>query len=186
MFDGVGERFTDSEYEILELLIADLVIASKTQYLMAHAAAESRVRGYAYAEAAPRRTLSVQSQAIRSHVPYQERFYLGVQKIKRSRMTSANTAKPAFVYILRCRDGSLYTGWTDDLERRLRSHAAGKASRYTRSRLPVRLAAWFALDDATSARSLEARFKRLTREQKIAAMAARQAFGVAMHKPRGL
>ena len=92
----------------------------------------------------------------------------------------------AYVYILRCRDGSLYTGWTDDLERRLRSHAAGKASRYTRSRLPVRLAAWFALEDASQARSLEARFKRLTRREKLAALAARQAFGVAMHKARRL
>ncbi len=92
----------------------------------------------------------------------------------------------AYVYILRCRDGSLYTGWTDDLDRRLRSHAAGKASRYTRSRLPVRLAAWFALEDASQARSLEARFKRLTRREKLAALAARQAFGVAMHKARSL
>ena len=44
------------------------------------------------------------------------------------------------VYILRCRDGSLYTGITNDLDRRLKAHAAGKASRYTRSRLPVELA----------------------------------------------
>lgn len=101
-------------------------------------------------------------------------------------MPSAKSAKKAFVYILRCRDGSLYTGWTDDLDRRLRSHTAGKASRYTRSRLPVSLAAWFTLENASSARSLEARFKRLTRRQKLAAMAARQAFGVAMNKARGL
>ena len=45
-----------------------------------------------------------------------------------------------FVYILRCRDGSLYTGAAVDLEKRLREHRAGKASRYTRSRLPVDLA----------------------------------------------
>ena len=92
----------------------------------------------------------------------------------------------AFVYVLRCRDGSLYTGWTDDLERRMRAHEAGKASKYTRSRRPVSLAAWFVLDDQSSARSLEARFKRLTRSQKIAALAARQAFGIAMHKARTL
>jgi putative endonuclease len=90
----------------------------------------------------------------------------------------------AFVYILHCRDGSLYTGWTGDIERRLAAHRAGKASKYTRSRLPVHLAAWFALADASSARSLEARFKRLTREQKLAAIAQRQAFGVAMNKGR--
>ncbi len=44
------------------------------------------------------------------------------------------------VYILRCSDGSLYTGITNDLPKRLKAHAAGKASKYTRSRLPVRLA----------------------------------------------
>ena len=41
--------------------------------------------------------------------------------------------------MLRCRDGSLYTGWTNDLERRLRTHNAGKGAKYTRSRLPVEL-----------------------------------------------
>jgi putative endonuclease len=45
----------------------------------------------------------------------------------------------AWVYLLRCRDGSLYTGWTIDLERRLARHRAGTASRYTASRLPVEL-----------------------------------------------
>lgn len=101
-------------------------------------------------------------------------------------METAKTATGAYVYVLRCRDGSLYTGWTDDLERRLRAHVAGKASKYTRSRLPVRLAAWFALEDASSARSLEARFKRLNRRQKLAALEARQAFGISMHKARAL
>jgi putative endonuclease len=100
-------------------------------------------------------------------------------------MQSAKTAA-AYVYVLRCRDGSLYTGWTDDLKRRVDAHAGGKASKYTRSRLPVRLAAWFALESASSARSLEARFKRLTRRQKLAALQARQAFGFAMHKAPGL
>jgi putative endonuclease len=46
----------------------------------------------------------------------------------------------AWVYMLRCRDGSLYTGWTSDLDRRMARHQAGKASRYTASRLPVELA----------------------------------------------
>ena len=44
-----------------------------------------------------------------------------------------------FVYILRCGDGTLYTGWTNDLDRRLRTHAAGKGAKYTRARLPVEL-----------------------------------------------
>lgn len=42
-----------------------------------------------------------------------------------------------FVYMLRCSDGSLYTGWTTDIEQRVMQHNAGKGSKYTRSRLPV-------------------------------------------------
>jgi predicted GIY-YIG superfamily endonuclease len=71
------------------------------------------------------------------------------------------------VYLLRCRDGSLYTGWTNDLARRLRAHEAGKASRYTRSRLPVELVAALRQPDATSARREEARIKRLPLAAKL-------------------
>jgi putative endonuclease len=74
----------------------------------------------------------------------------------------------AWVYILRCTDGSLYTGWTVDLERRLASHLAGDGSRYTRSRLPVELVASFAMADASAARREEARIKRLSRAAKLA------------------
>ena len=74
----------------------------------------------------------------------------------------------AWVYILRCADGSLYTGWTVDLERRLASHTAGDGSRYTRSRLPVELVASFAMADASAARREEARIKRLPRAAKLA------------------
>ena len=74
----------------------------------------------------------------------------------------------AWVYILRCADGSLYTGWTVDLERRLASHLAGDGSRYTRSRLPVELVASFAMADASAARREEARIKRLSRAAKLA------------------
>ncbi|HXD56504.1 MAG TPA: GIY-YIG nuclease family protein [Thermoleophilaceae bacterium] len=71
------------------------------------------------------------------------------------------------VYLLRCRDGSLYTGWTNDLARRLRAHSAGKASRYTRSRLPVELVGVLRQPDATSARREEARIKRLPAAAKL-------------------
>lgn len=74
----------------------------------------------------------------------------------------------AWVYLLRCRDGSLYTGWTSDLERRLARHAAGRASRYTASRLPVQLALALAMPDRTAARREEARIKRLSRAAKLA------------------
>jgi len=71
------------------------------------------------------------------------------------------------VYLLRCRDGSLYTGWTNDLARRLRAHGAGKASRYTRSRLPVELVGVLRQPDATSARREEARIKRMPAAAKL-------------------
>ena len=78
----------------------------------------------------------------------------------------------AFVYLLRCRDGSLYCGWTSDLERRMAMHAAGRASRYTASRLPVELALATQMADRSAARREEARIKRLTRAQKLALVAA--------------
>jgi putative endonuclease len=71
------------------------------------------------------------------------------------------------VYVLRCSDGSLYTGWTTDLERRLRQHRAARASKYTRSRLPVVLAGWFKVQTRTEARKLEAKFKSMRRVEKL-------------------
>jgi putative endonuclease len=70
------------------------------------------------------------------------------------------------VYVLRCADDSLYTGWTVDLDRRLAAHAAGTASRYTRSRLPVALAASWPMPDRRAAMREEARIKRLDRPAK--------------------
>ena len=78
----------------------------------------------------------------------------------------------AWVYLLRCRDGSLYCGWTSDLERRLDAHHRGRASRYTASRLPVALALAQPMADRSAARREEARIKRLTRAQKLALVAA--------------
>jgi putative endonuclease len=73
----------------------------------------------------------------------------------------------AFVYLLRCADDSLYCGWTTDVERRLAEHGAGTASRYTRSRLPVELAATFEASDRSAALREEARIKRLSRAEKL-------------------
>jgi putative endonuclease len=77
-------------------------------------------------------------------------------------------APEAWVYVLHCRDGSLYTGWTTDLERRLARHRAGTASRYTASRRPVALALALPMDSRTAARREEARIKRLPRHAKLA------------------
>lgn len=75
------------------------------------------------------------------------------------------------VYLLRCADGSLYCGWTADLDRRLAAHAAGRASRYTRSRLPVQLALVLPQPTRSAARRVEVLVKRLDRQAKLALIA---------------
>ena len=74
----------------------------------------------------------------------------------------------AYLYILRCGDGSLYTGIALDLERRLAQHRAGRASRYTRSRLPVDLVWWREAGSWGDALREELRIKRLSRSEKEA------------------
>ena len=73
-----------------------------------------------------------------------------------------------YVYLLRCGDGSLYTGYTDDVERRLAVHQSGKGAKYTRSRLPVELVYSEELPDKSAALRREAAIKKLTREKKLA------------------
>jgi putative endonuclease len=72
-----------------------------------------------------------------------------------------------YVYLLRCADDSLYCGWTTNVERRLAAHRAGTARRYTRSRLPVELAAVMPVADRSTALREEARIKRLRRAAKL-------------------
>jgi putative endonuclease len=67
----------------------------------------------------------------------------------------------AYVYLLRCADGSLYCGWSTDPERRVSEHQAGTASRYTRARLPVELVWSEECEDRAHALREEARIKRL-------------------------
>jgi len=74
----------------------------------------------------------------------------------------------SFVYILRCADGSLYTGIAKDLDRRLGEHRAGRASRYTRSRLPVVLVWSREVESWGLALQEELRIKRLSRAEKEA------------------
>jgi putative endonuclease len=77
------------------------------------------------------------------------------------------------VYLLRCRDGSLYTGITNDLPKRLKAHAAGKASRYTRSRLPVKLAYSEPQKSKSAALKREAAIKKHSRPQKDRLLASK-------------
>ena len=73
-----------------------------------------------------------------------------------------------YVYMLRCSDGSLYTGYTDDVDRRLACHSSGKGAKYTRSRLPVALVYSEECADKSAALKREYAIKRLTKAQKEA------------------
>jgi len=77
----------------------------------------------------------------------------------------------AWVYLLRCGDGSLYCGWTVDLDARVSAHAAGRGAKYTRARLPVTLVWSQAMPDRSAARREEARIKALPRGAKLALLA---------------
>jgi putative endonuclease len=72
----------------------------------------------------------------------------------------------AFVYLLRCADGTLYCGWSTDPERRLRQHQSGRASRYTRTRRPVELVYTREFENRSEAMREEIRIKRLSPAEK--------------------
>lgn len=72
-----------------------------------------------------------------------------------------------FVYIVQCRDGSLYTGWTIDLIKRIAKHNEGKGAKYTRSRCPVTLVYTERHNNKNEAMSREKLIQRLTREDKL-------------------
>ncbi|SHI87198.1 putative endonuclease [Anaerovibrio lipolyticus DSM 3074] len=73
----------------------------------------------------------------------------------------------AFTYILECADGTLYTGYTTDMEKRLSTHNSGKASKYTRARLPVKLVYLEECKDKETAMSREWHIKQLSRAEKL-------------------
>jgi putative endonuclease len=75
-----------------------------------------------------------------------------------------------FLYVLRCRDGTLYTGYTNDLEKRLAVHNNGLGSKYVRSRLPAKLVLSKAFPTKSEAMKAEAYFKRLPRKEKLRAL----------------
>ena len=76
--------------------------------------------------------------------------------------------KANYTYLLRCADGSLYCGWTNDLHKRLAAHNAGTASKYTRARLPVTMV--YAEASATKQEAMQREYaiKQLSREDKEA------------------
>lgn len=72
-----------------------------------------------------------------------------------------------YVYMLECSDKTLYTGWTNDLNKRLATHSNGKGAKYTRCRLPVKLVYFEEHDDKISAQKREYAIKQLSRTQKL-------------------
>ena len=72
-----------------------------------------------------------------------------------------------YVYIVRCRDQTLYTGWTNQLEKRIEAHNAGKGAKYTKARLPVEMIYHEEYPTKEEAMRREAAIKKLTRKQKI-------------------
>lgn len=74
--------------------------------------------------------------------------------------------KKSYTYMVRCKDGSLYTGWTNDLEKRIKAHNEGKGAKYTRSRGPVELVYTEEYETKQEAMSREVKIKHLTKTEK--------------------
>lgn len=72
-----------------------------------------------------------------------------------------------FTYIVRCKDDTLYCGWTNNLERRIESHNSGTGAKYTRNRRPVELVYYETFETKEEAMSREYAIKQLTRKQKL-------------------
>ena len=75
-----------------------------------------------------------------------------------------------YTYIVECSDGSFYTGWTNDLERRMKAHNEGRGAKYTKSRRPVKLAYFETFQTKEEAMSRECQIKQMTRKEKEALM----------------
>ena len=72
-----------------------------------------------------------------------------------------------YVYILRCNDDSLYTGWTNNLEKRVKAHSNGKGAKYTKARLPVELVYFEEYENKVEAMRREYAIKQLKRKEKL-------------------
>lgn len=72
-----------------------------------------------------------------------------------------------YIYIVRCSDDTLYTGWTTNIERRIKCHNSGKGAKYTRCRLPVELVYFETFEDKSTALKREYEIKQLSRDKKL-------------------
>ena len=79
-----------------------------------------------------------------------------------------------YTYILECKDGTYYTGWTNNLEKRLKDHNDGKGAKYTRSRLPAELVYWEIAANRADALRREAAIKALRRTEKLQLIQSRE------------
>ncbi|WP_251386768.1 GIY-YIG nuclease family protein [Mediterraneibacter agrestimuris] len=79
---------------------------------------------------------------------------------------NSKTVKTNYVYIVKCNDGTLYTGWTNNLEKRIKDHNDGKGAKYTKSRRPVVLEYYEKFETKEEAMSREYAIKKLNRKQK--------------------
>ncbi|PKM53406.1 MAG: hypothetical protein CVU98_14325 [Firmicutes bacterium HGW-Firmicutes-3] len=80
----------------------------------------------------------------------------------------------AYVYIVKCNDNTLYTGWTTNIEARIKVHNSGSGAKYTRGRLPVTLVYWEALNTRSEALSREVVIKKMSKVQKIKLIESRE------------
>ena len=72
-----------------------------------------------------------------------------------------------YVYVLKCSDGSLYTGYTNNVSNRVKAHNGGKGAKYTATRRPIKLVAKWAYSDKRQAMRAEYAFKQLSRKEKL-------------------
>ena len=91
--------------------------------------------------------------------------------INRETMTKVN-----YAYILECKDGTYYTGWTNNLEKRLKAHNDGKGAKYTKARLPVSLIYYEEFQTKEDAMRREYAIKHMTREEKCRLIIAKSDF----------
>ena len=84
-----------------------------------------------------------------------------------------NILKTYYIYILRCRDGTLYTGYTDDLTKRINAHNNGGGAKYTRGRLPVELVYHEAFSSRSLAMKREIEIKKLSKIKKVKLICAK-------------
>lgn len=88
-----------------------------------------------------------------------------------------------YTYILRCADGSLYTGWTNHLEERVAAHQAGKGAKYTKGKRPVELVYYETFQTKEEAMRREYAVKRMSRRDKLALIASQASHDTEKHAP---